>query len=113
MTSIMAFISGFWAPLLAVGASILVAALFAGAETAIVFSNKGHLHELAEKGNKQAKAALMLVQERDRLHAALLLAENALIVFAAVIAMVIASSLFTEVHFAAVITVLLVTVLVV
>jgi len=113
MTSIMAFITAFWVPLLAVGASILVAALFAGAETAIVFSNKGHLHELAEKGNKQAKAALMLVQERDRLHAALLLAENALIVFAAVIAMVIASSLFTEVHLAAAITVLLVTVLVV
>jgi magnesium and cobalt exporter, CNNM family len=110
MNSILAFINVFWASLLAVGVSILVAAFFAGAETAIVFSNKGHLKELAEKGNKQAKAALMLVQERDRLHTALLLAENFLIVLAAVIAMVIAASLITEVNLAAAITVLLVTI---
>ncbi|HYA86804.1 MAG TPA: hemolysin family protein [Nitrospirota bacterium] len=113
MASITAFITGFWAPVLAVGVSILVAAFCAAAETAIVFSNKGHLHELAEKGDKQAKTALMLVQERDRLHSALLLAENFLIVFAAVVAMVIAASLVTEIHLAAAITVLLVTVLVV
>jgi putative hemolysin len=113
MSSIIAFIAGFWAPVLAVCVSILAAAVCAGAETAIVFSNKGHLHELAEKGNKQAKTVLLLVQERDRLHSALLVAENFLIVFAAVVAMVIAAGLITEVHLAAAITVLLMTVLVV
>jgi len=113
MISITDFITGFWPPVLAIGFSILGAAFFAAAETAIVFSNKAHLRDLAGSGNKQAKAALMLVQERDRLHSALLLAENFLIVFATVISMVIAASLFTEVYLAAAITVLCVTILVV
>ncbi len=113
MDSTVTFISGFWAPVLAVAICILLAAFFATAETAIVFSNKGRLNELAEAGNKQAKTALMLVQERDRLHSVLLLAENFLIVLSAVITMAFFASLFSDAFLAAALTVFIVSVLVV
>jgi putative hemolysin len=113
MASMSTFISGFWVSLLVVGISILFAAFFAAAETAIVFSNKGRLRELAESGDRRAQAALVLVQERDRLHATMLVAENFFIVLAAVVTMVIAASLISEALLAAAITVLVVSFLVV
>ncbi len=74
--------TGYWPFLAAAGASILVAAFFAAAETALLFANKTRLHQLSGEGNGRAKAALTLAQERNRLHSALLLVENMFLVIA-------------------------------
>jgi len=90
-----------WPLLAGVAASILFAAFFAASETAIVFSSKSHLHELSDAGNARAAAVLMLLQERDRLHATLLMAENFCIVLAAVLGTVAALGLFPQALLAA------------
>jgi putative hemolysin len=100
-------------PLLITGVSVLLAAFFAAAETAIVYSNKARLRELSESGNKRARTVLQLVQDRDLLHSTLLLAENFCIVLAAVLTMVIAAGVLASMALAAVITVLVVSVVVV
>ena len=98
--------SDIWTPFVFAGMSVLAAAFFAAAETAVVFSNKSHLRELSETGNKRAGTVLQLMQERDRLHSTLLLAENFFIVFAAVLGMIIAERLIQQTALAAAATVL-------
>lgn len=93
MDTIAVFFSENWALLAVTAASILMAAFFAASETALVFSNKARLKEMAEAGNARASAALRLVNERNRLHASLLLAENFFIVLAVVLATVAAMDL--------------------
>jgi putative hemolysin len=88
----------------AAGACIALAALFAASETAVVFSNKPRLRQLAEAGNGRAEAVLALVEERDRLHSALLVAENFLIVLSAVLGTVIALHAFAQTVLAAAFT---------
>jgi putative hemolysin len=109
MDTFIAFISDSWPLLVGAGASILFAAFFAAAETAIVFSNKSHIQELSESGDKRAGTVLLLMGERDRLHSTLLLAENFFIVLTAVLGMVIAARLIPQIPLAAVVTVLIVT----
>jgi CBS domain containing-hemolysin-like protein len=104
MDTIITFLSGFWLPLVVLGASTLLAAFFAAAETAIVFSNKERLRKLSETGNARATTVLALVQERDRLHTTLLLAENFCIVLSAVLGAVIAMDLLARTSAAAVAT---------
>ncbi len=105
MDTIILFISIHWLLICGVVASVLVAAFFASAETAIVFSNKAHIRELSESGNQRAGTVLLLMQERDRLHATLLVAENFFIVLAAVLGMVIAANLITQIALAAAVAV--------
>jgi len=109
----MAVISDIWAPLVCAGISVLIAAFLAAAEIAIVFSNKSHLRELSEAGNTRAGMVLLLLQERDRLHSTLLLAENFFILCAAVLGMVIATRLIPQAALAAAATVLAVTLVIV
>jgi len=104
-----AFISDFWLLLVGAGASILFAAFFAAAETAIVFSNKTHIRELSESGDKRAGTVLLLMGEHDRLHSTLLLVENFFIVLTAVLGTVISANLIPQMPLAAVATVLVVT----
>ncbi len=101
MNTVILFIADHWFLIGGTVASVLLAAFFAAAETAIVFSNKTHIRELSEAGNHRAGAVIQLVQERDRLHSALLLAENLFIVLAAVLGMIIAASLITQTALAA------------
>jgi putative hemolysin len=82
--------------LLVAGMSILLAAFFAASETAIVFANKSHIRELAEAGNARARAVILLLEERDRLHSTLLLAENFFIVLAAALGTVAAMQFFGD-----------------
>jgi putative hemolysin len=96
----------FWLPLAILSVSTLLAAFFAAAETAIVFSNKESLRLLSESGNGRAKTVLALVQERDRLHTSLLLAENFCIILSAVLCAVIAMDLMAWAAAAAVATAL-------
>jgi len=98
--------SDIWTPFVFAGMSVLAAAFFAAAETAVVFSNKSHLRELSETGNKRAGTVLQLMQERDRLHSTLLLAEHFFIAFAAVLGMIIAERLIQQTALAAAATVL-------
>ncbi len=93
MDTIPIFFSKNWALLAATAACILMAAFFAASETALLFSNKTRLKEMAEAGNARASAALRLVHERNRLHASLLLAESFFIVLAVVLATVAAMNL--------------------
>src|SRR3990172_437037 len=109
MDTFIAFISDSWPLIVGAGASILFAAFFAAAETAIVFSNKAHIRELSESGDKRAGTVILLMQERDRLHSTLLLAENFFIVLTAVLGMVIAARLIPQIPLAVAATVLIVT----
>jgi putative hemolysin len=113
MDSFNIFISSNWPIILMAAISVFLAAFFAASETAIVFSNKSHIHELADAGNTRAAAVLMLLQERDRLHATLLFAENSFIVLSAVLGAVIAMSLFTHVFLSVAVAALVMGVLVV
>ncbi len=90
METIATFISDNWLLVVASGASVLLAAFCAGAETAIVFSNKARLRESSETGNERARAVIGLLENRDRLHVSLLLAENFFIVLSAVLGTLIA-----------------------
>lgn len=87
-----------WIPLFIAGISIVFAAFFAAAETALVFSNKARLRELEEAGNANAAITLTLIQDRDRLHIALLLIENACIVLFVVLGATIAIELFSRTY---------------
>ena len=113
MNNSITFISDSWPLLVGAGASVLFAAFFAAAETAIVFSNKAHIRELSESGDKRAGTVMLLMRERDRLHSTLLLAENFFIVLTAVLGMVIAVTLIPQVPLAVAVTVLVVTLAVV
>ncbi len=109
MDAFSAFISDSWLLLVGAGASVFFAAFFAAAETAIVFSNKSHIRELSESGDKRAGMVLLLMGERDRLHSTLLLTENFFIILTAVLGMVIAAHLIPQIPLAAVATVLIIT----
>lgn len=108
MDTLTTFIAGNWLLLAASAGSILLAAFCAGAETAIVFSNKAAMRELSGSGDKRAGAVLALAEDRDRLHIALLLIENCLIILAAVLATVIAARVFIGLLPAAVISTIVV-----
>jgi len=113
MEYFIAFISTNVLHLLFAVLSILFAAFFAASETAIVFSNKAHLRELAEAGNSRAAAALDLVAQRDRLHATLLLAENFFIILATVLCATLAISVFQNASLAVALTAVLMSIVVV
>jgi CBS domain containing-hemolysin-like protein len=61
-----------------------------------VFANKAHIRQLSEAGNARATAVIRLLEERNRLHSTLLLAENFFIVLAAALGTVIATHLFAD-----------------
>ncbi len=113
MDSFITFISGQWPLIAAVVGSILIAAFFAASETAIVFANKTRLRQLAETGNGRAEAALRLVQERDRLHTTLLLAENFFIVLGVALGAVLCMRLFSRVTTAVAVTAFLMSIIIV
>lgn len=113
MDTFIAYLSDSWPLLAGIGASVLFAAFFAAAETAIVFSNKAHIRELSEAGDKRAGTVILLMQERDHLHSALLLAENFFIVLTAVLGVVIAVNLTPRMPLAVAVTVFVVTLAVV
>jgi putative hemolysin len=99
------FISDSWPLLVGVFAAIIFTAFIAAAETAVVFSNKARIRELSELGNKRAATVLLLMQERDRLHSTILLAEIFFIILCSVLGMLIATNLIPQTALAAAITV--------
>ncbi len=109
MDTFSSFISDSWPMLIGAGASVLFAAFFAAAETAIVFSNKAHIRALSESGDKRAGTVIILMKERDRLHSTLILAENFFIVLTSVLGMVITITLIPKIPLAVAVTVLVVT----
>ncbi|MEK6743267.1 MAG: hemolysin family protein [Nitrospirota bacterium] len=96
MDTFTTFFSDHWLLFCGVFTSILLAAIFAASETAMLFANKARLHQLADAGNARAEAALGLALERNRLHSSLLLVENFFLVLAVVQSTVIALHLFGE-----------------
>ena len=61
---------------------LLATAFFSSSEAAIITLNKARIRSLAEQGKADAVRLAALIKSRDRLVATLLLAENALIIFA-------------------------------
>ncbi len=96
MDTFINFISDNWPLIAGVATGIFIAAFFAASETAIVFSSKSRISELANAGNARAAMVLSLLQERDKLHASLLMAENFFIVLAAVLGTMLAVHLFDD-----------------
>jgi putative hemolysin len=113
MDTILSLLSHIGLPLFVAGVSVLLAAFFAAAETAIVFSNKMQLGRLSESGNTGAKTVLALVQARDQLHSTLLLAETFFIVLSSILAAAIAVELLSWTFSAAALATLVTTVTVV
>jgi len=107
------YISDFWMLIAGAGICIVLAAFFAASETAIVFSNKAHIRELEHAGNTRAARVLALLQERDGLHATLLLAENFFIVLASVLSTVLSLNLFSRATIAVAVAALFVSLIVV
>jgi putative hemolysin len=89
-----AFITQYWLLIALSTGCMLLAAFFAASETAIVFANKTYIRDIAEAGNTRARAVLGLLEQRTRLHSALLIAENFFIVLAAGLGTVTAMHLF-------------------
>jgi putative hemolysin len=113
MDTFVTFITGHWLSLAGICGSVVLAALLAASETAVVFSNKSHLHQLSESGNANAGAVLSLLQKRDLLHSTLLLVENFFIVLSAVLGTVIAIDLLAQTYLSAALAAFLMTLVVV
>lgn len=113
MESFITFIIDHWLLFALSTASVLLAAFFAASETAIVFANKGHIRELSEAGDRGAADVIRLLEERDRLHSALLLAENFFIVLAAAMGTVTATYLFANTAAAVIVSAVVSTIFVV
>jgi putative hemolysin len=94
MGAFIAFLADHWLLAALAATSVLLAAFFAASETAIVFANKTHIKQLYETGNGRAIAVIRLLEERNRLHSTLLLAENFFIVLAAALGTVFAMNIF-------------------
>ena len=109
MDTFSAFISNSWLLLVGMVASILITALIAAAETAIVFSNKTRIRELSELDDRRAGVVLLLMQERDRLHSTVLLAENLFTVLFSILGVVIIAKLIPQILLAVAVAVPLLT----
>ncbi len=113
MDTFITFLTDQWVLFSVACTSVILAAFFAASETAIVFANKAHIRELSDTGNARAAAVLGLLEQRDRLHSTLLLAENFFIVLASSLGVVIALRLFTQAALSVAVSALVSTVLVV
>ena len=113
MDTFFSLIESHWQLFTVSTAGVLLAAFFAGAETAIVFANKANVRALAEAGNARAQAVTDLLEERDRLHGTLLLAENFFIVLAAASGTVLSLQVFPSTALSVAVSTLVSTVFVV
>jgi putative hemolysin len=102
-----------WLPLAVAGISVLLAAFFAAAETAAVFSNKIHLRQLSESGDANAKTVLALLEQPNLFHSTLLLAENFFIILSVVLGSLVVIDLMARMYLAVAITTLSMSVIVV
>ncbi len=113
MDTFITIITGNIVLLTSIGLSTFLAAFCAGAETAIVFSNKAHLRQLSETGNVRAQTVLKLLLDRDRLHVSLMLVENFLIILSVVLGTIMALRVFAPTALAVFVAAVVMSVLVV
>ena len=62
--------------IIAIIAMIIISGFFSGSETGLTVANKANLNQMAGDGNKNAKAALKLREDKDNLISTLLLGNN-------------------------------------
>lgn len=79
--------------ILLIAVSIIGVAFFSSSEAAIISLSKLRIRTLAEQGKANAQLLQRLIQQRDQLVGTILLAENALIIFAATLAAFISLNL--------------------
>lgn len=65
----------------AVGFCVVMVAAFASSEASILAANKIRIQQLAEKGDKRAKAFCELRENEDKMFATILAVENMFIIF--------------------------------
>ena len=75
-----------WLAVLAVFVCLLLAAFFAGSETALTASSRARMARLEKQGNRQAAIVNRLLATRERLIGALLLGNNAVTIAASALA---------------------------
>ena len=78
-------VSNIYLQLLILVGSILVVALFSSSEAALLAANRVRIRHLAEEGRGSAKAVERVVNRHEKFFAAILLTENAFLVFASVV----------------------------
>jgi Mg2+/Co2+ transporter CorB len=71
---------------------LLLSALFSGSETALTTAHRGRLHAMADRGDRAARRALRVTDDKERLIGAILLGNNLVNILAAALA----TSLFTR-----------------
>ena len=72
--------------LIVIVALLAISAFFSGSETALTAASRARLHKLAEDGNRRAKIARRLTEDRERLIGAILLGNNLVNILASALA---------------------------
>lgn len=85
-----------WLYAAAIGLLICLSAMFSGSETAFTSASRGKLRSQADKGNRAAKRALKITDNRERLIGAVLLGNNLVNILAAALATSLFTKLFGE-----------------
>ncbi len=70
------FDATFWLTCAAVAALLVVSAFFSGSETALTAASRGAIKAQADKGSRGARAALVVMEDSERMIGALLLGNN-------------------------------------
>lgn len=86
----------FWAICGAILALLVLSAFFSGSETALTAASRGKLQARAERGDRGAKRALEVTEDRERLIGAVLLGNNLVNILAASLATALFTRLFGE-----------------
>jgi putative hemolysin len=87
-------ISYLWLELMSLTVLLLLSAFFSGSETAFLSSRKIRIRHLAEEGNKKAKIVQRMMEEPDKVVAAVVIGNNIVNVAASSIATTMAISIF-------------------
>lgn len=75
--------------------SVAMVAFFSSAEASLMSVNKVRMQYLAEQGSRGARAALRVLENREKFFAAILLTENAFIIFASSVGTAIAINIWS------------------
>lgn len=86
-------VSDFYLQILILGSSILAVAFFSSSEAALLAVNKERIRHLAAEGQGSAKAVERVLSKHDKFFSAILLTENAFLIFASSVGTVITFNL--------------------
>ncbi len=91
-----AFDLAFWISACAIVALLVVSAFFSGSETALTAASRPSLRARADRGDRGARAALVVTEDSEQLIGSLLLGNNVVNIFAASLATALMTRLFGD-----------------